>query len=142
MALIYACSPSLAHSGDGDGPTLVDSGSSPPNVGEPKARGGSPPPLALAGSSVTNYKTSSRPLGANTEIACSWIAEGRMVMTASSYSRLAGAVFALVAILQLARALAGLPITIGNTSIPLWASWVACVVAAGLAWFGWNVSKT
>ena len=62
-------------------------------------------------------------------------------MSATSYSRLAGAIFALVAILQLARSLSGWPITIGNITIPLWASWVACVVAAGLAWFGLTASK-
>jgi hypothetical protein len=56
-----------------------------------------------------------------------------------SYSHLAGMVFALVAVLQLARALAGWPVQIGTTAIPLWASWVAFVVAAGLAWFGLTV---
>jgi hypothetical protein len=62
-------------------------------------------------------------------------------MTTTSYSRLAGAIFALVSILQLARALASWPITIGDTAIPLWASWVACVAAAGLAWLGLTASK-
>jgi hypothetical protein len=53
-----------------------------------------------------------------------------------SYSRLAGAIFAIIAILQLVRALAGWPVTIGGTAIPVWASWIAFVVAGVLAWIG------
>jgi hypothetical protein len=53
-----------------------------------------------------------------------------------SYSRLAGTIFAIVAILQLIRALAGSPVTIAGTAIPVWASWVAFVIAAALAWIG------
>jgi len=67
--------------------------------------------------------------------------ERRVGMTTASYSRLAGAVFALVALLQLVRALAGWPITIADTMIPLWASWVACVVAGGFAWLGLTASR-
>jgi hypothetical protein len=64
-------------------------------------------------------------------------------MSAKDYSRLAAIIFAIVALLQLVRAVSGWPITIGaTTSIPLWASWVACVVAAVLAWFGFNASRT
>ena len=62
-------------------------------------------------------------------------------MTATSYSRLAGAVFAVVALLQLVRTVAGWPITIGDMTLPLWPSWVACVVAAGLAWLGLTASR-
>jgi hypothetical protein len=62
-------------------------------------------------------------------------------MTATSYSRLAAAIFAVVALLQLIRALAGWPVTVGDTTIPLWPSWVACVVAAGLAWLGFTASR-
>jgi hypothetical protein len=62
-------------------------------------------------------------------------------MTGSSYSRLAGTVFAVVALLQLIRALSGWPITVGDMLIPVWASWVACVVAAGLAWLGFAASR-
>jgi hypothetical protein len=53
-----------------------------------------------------------------------------------TYSRLAGAIFAIVAILQLLRALAGWPVTIGRTAIPVWVSWVAFVIAGMLAWIG------
>jgi hypothetical protein len=46
-------------------------------------------------------------------------------------------IFAIIALLQLARAASGWPITVGTSiSIPQWASWVACIVAAGLAWLG------
>jgi len=63
-------------------------------------------------------------------------------MTARSYARLAAVIFAIVAVLQLARAASGLPLTVGTTtSIPLWASWIACFVAAGLAWLGFNASR-
>jgi hypothetical protein len=53
-----------------------------------------------------------------------------------AFARLAGAVFAIVALLQLMRALAGWPITVGRKEVPLWASWMACVIAGLLAWFG------
>jgi hypothetical protein len=62
--------------------------------------------------------------------------KGSLVVNATSYSRLAATVFAVVALLQLIRALAGWPITIGDTPIPVWASWLACVVAASLTWLG------
>jgi hypothetical protein len=64
-------------------------------------------------------------------------------MTAKTYSRLAAAIFAIVALLQFARAASGWPIIVGPTiHMPLWASWIACVVAAGLAWLGFAASRT
>lgn len=62
-------------------------------------------------------------------------------MSATSYSRLAGAIFALIALLQLIRAVAGWPISISDMTLPLRPSWVACVVAAGLAWLGFTASR-
>jgi hypothetical protein len=59
-----------------------------------------------------------------------------MLMNAASYARLAGAIFAIIALLQLGRAVTGLPLMAGGTSIPVWASWVAGVVTGGLAWLG------
>ena len=64
------------------------------------------------------------------------------LMTTQSYSRLASLIFAVVAVLQLIRAVSGWPITVGaTTSIPLWASWVACVIAGVLAWIGFEASR-
>jgi hypothetical protein len=54
-------------------------------------------------------------------------------MSPSSYARLAAVVFAIVAIVQLARAAAGWPVTIGAAEVPLWASWFACVIGTGPA---------
>jgi hypothetical protein len=63
-------------------------------------------------------------------------------MTANSYSRLAALIFVVVAALQLIRAVSGWPVTVGaTTSIPLWASWVACVIAGVLAWIGFDASR-
>ena len=63
-------------------------------------------------------------------------------MSARDYSRLAAIIFAIVALVQLVRAVIGWPITIGAThSIPLVASWVVCVVAAVLAWLGFNAER-
>jgi hypothetical protein len=63
-------------------------------------------------------------------------------MTAKNFSLLAALIFAVVAVLQLIRAVSGAPVTIGTTiSIPLWASWVTCVVAAILAWSGFAASR-
>jgi membrane protein implicated in regulation of membrane protease activity len=50
-----------------------------------------------------------------------------------SYRKISGAVFALVAIGHGARAAAGLPVTIGTTSVPVWISWVFCLASAVLS---------
>jgi hypothetical protein len=62
-------------------------------------------------------------------------------MVASNYSLLSAFIFTLVAVLQLVRAIKGWSVTIGKASIPLWASWIACVVAAILAWLGFAASQ-
>jgi hypothetical protein len=63
-------------------------------------------------------------------------------MNAKNFSLLAALIFTIVAVLQFARAISGWPVTLGTTiPIPLWASWVACVVAAVLAWLGFNASR-
>ena len=62
-------------------------------------------------------------------------------MSPTSYSRLAGTIFTLVAVLQALRALAGWPILIADTAIPLWVSWAACAVAAGFASLGFKASR-
>ena len=64
-------------------------------------------------------------------------------MTAENYARLA-LIFAVVAVLQLARAVGGWPVTVGAAySIPLWASWIACVVAVRCPCLGkfWRISR-
>ena len=61
-------------------------------------------------------------------------------MTAANYSLLAAVIFALVAILQLVRAVKGLPVTVGQTSVPIWASWIACGVAGIVASLGFAAS--
>jgi hypothetical protein len=62
-------------------------------------------------------------------------------MNATSYARLAGAVFAVVALLQLVRAVAGWSVSFEGTAIPLGASWIACVIAGALAWLGFTASR-
>jgi hypothetical protein len=64
------------------------------------------------------------------------------MMRASSYARLAAVVFAIVALLQLARAVGGWPISVGGTEVPVWPSWVAFVVTGTLAWLGFAASRT
>ena len=63
-------------------------------------------------------------------------------MTANNYALLAALIFALIAVLQLVRAIGGWPINVGTTfSVPVWASWIACIVMAGLAWLGFTASR-
>ena len=59
-----------------------------------------------------------------------------------SYSRLAALLFAIIAVLQFTRAVGGWQVVVnGTTSVPVWASWIACVVTAGLAWIGFDASR-
>jgi hypothetical protein len=60
---------------------------------------------------------------------------------ASQFSLLSALIFTLVAVLQLVRAMRRWPVTVGAISVPLWASWVACVVAVILAWLGFSAYK-
>ena len=50
-----------------------------------------------------------------------------------SYRKISGIVFAFVAIGHGARAAMGVPITIGTSSVPIWMSWAAFVVAGSLS---------
>jgi hypothetical protein len=66
-------------------------------------------------------------------------------MTAKNYALLAALVFAIIAALQLVRAIGGWPINVGNVgttfSVPVWPSWIASIVMAGLAWLGFTASR-
>lgn len=62
-------------------------------------------------------------------------------MTAQSYSRIAAVVFAVVALLQLSRALLGWDVSIAGLAVPLWASWIAVLVAGLLAWLGFTARR-
>ena len=62
-------------------------------------------------------------------------------MSASAFSVLAALVFAVVSILQLGRAVLGAPVSIGSYDVPVWASWVAFLVAGVLAAIGFTATS-
>jgi uncharacterized membrane protein YdjX (TVP38/TMEM64 family) len=51
-------------------------------------------------------------------------------------------VFSLVALLQLLRVALGWEVTVNGIFIPFWASLIACVVAATLAFMLWREART
>ncbi len=57
------------------------------------------------------------------------------------FTTLAVVLFSLIALLQLARFLLGWEVTVNGMAIPLWASGVAFVVAAGLAAMVWQEQR-
>jgi hypothetical protein len=57
-------------------------------------------------------------------------------MNQKTFSGLASAIFALVALLHLWRAYMEWPVVIGGWSVPIWISWIGLVVAGGLSYFG------
>ena len=54
------------------------------------------------------------------------------------FSAVAAVVFALVALAQLLRLILGWSVVVNGINIPLWASAVACLIAAGLAVMMWR----
>jgi hypothetical protein len=50
-----------------------------------------------------------------------------------TYITVSGAVFGVVAVVQALRAVMQLPVHVGSLEVPVWASWIAAVVAGGLA---------
>jgi hypothetical protein len=59
-------------------------------------------------------------------------------MTALQYSRLAAIIFAIIALLQLLRAISGFEISVGGEIMPIWPSWIAAIVAGFLAYLGFT----
>jgi hypothetical protein len=62
-------------------------------------------------------------------------------MDPKSYSRLTAAIFAIIALLQLVRAVFGWEITLNGTPVPVWPSWLVCGVALVLTWLGFTASR-
>lgn len=62
-------------------------------------------------------------------------------MQQKQYNLVVGTVFLIVALVHLLRALMGWEILIGGFIVPLWASWLAFVVAGTLSYLGFKLSK-
>ena len=63
-------------------------------------------------------------------------AVGVRAMDQKTFTLIAGAIFAVVALLHLLRVYMAWPVTIGGWTVPMWVSWIAFVVAGGLSYFG------
>ncbi len=57
------------------------------------------------------------------------------------FTLIAALVFGLVALLQMLRLILGWPVVVNGFAIPLWASAVACLVAAVLAVMVWREAR-
>jgi hypothetical protein len=62
-------------------------------------------------------------------------------MNAKAFSLVAGVIFALVALFHLVRIFMEWTVIIGDWPIPMWVSWIALVVAGGLALLGLRLSE-
>jgi len=62
-------------------------------------------------------------------------------MDVKTFSLVTGVIFAVVALFHLVRIVMDWSVIIGDWSIPMWVSWVALVVAGGLALLGLRLSK-
>ena len=61
-------------------------------------------------------------------------------MDQRTYNIVTAALLLIVAALHLLRIIFGWPAQIGGLAIPLWASWLALVVAGGLAYCGFRLT--
>ena len=61
-------------------------------------------------------------------------------MDQKTFIIVAGAIFAVVALLHVLRILMGWPAVIGGWEVPMWVSWIALVVAGGLSYFGLSLA--
>ena len=62
-------------------------------------------------------------------------------MDRKQYLTVAGAIFVIVALAHLVRALMDWPIVIAGWIVPMWLSWLAFAVAAALGYFGLTLAK-
>ena len=61
-------------------------------------------------------------------------------MDQKTFNIIAGVIFALVALFHLLRVAMGWPAVIGGWAVPMWVSWIALVVTAGLSYFGLSLA--
>jgi len=66
---------------------------------------------------------------------------GGSLMDAKTFSLVAGLIFALVALIHLVRIFEEWPVIIGDWSVPKSVSWVALIVAGGLALLGLRLGQ-
>jgi len=64
--------------------------------------------------------------------------DARMTRTHAGYATASAIVFTLVALFQVYRAVAALPVQIGGTSVPVAASWGIAAFAGLMALWGWR----
>ena len=57
-------------------------------------------------------------------------------MTEKTFSTLAAAIFAVVAVLHLVRILIGWSIVVDGWTVPMWVSWVGLIIAGALSYYG------
>ena len=62
-------------------------------------------------------------------------------MSLENFGRLAAAIFAIIAGLQLIRALMGVQVMAGNMTVPVWPSWLAFIAFGTLAWLGFTARR-
>jgi hypothetical protein len=62
-------------------------------------------------------------------------------MDAKTFSLVAGVIFAVVALAHVARIVMDWSVIIGDWSIPMWLSWIALIVAGGLALLGLRLGQ-
>jgi hypothetical protein len=62
-------------------------------------------------------------------------------MNPKTYILLTAILFSIICLVQLSRIALGWEVVIGGWNVPMWVSWLAVVVAAVLAFFGFTYSR-
>jgi hypothetical protein len=62
-------------------------------------------------------------------------------MEGKPYAVVSGIVFALVALAHLIRAIQGWPVLIGDWQLAVWVSWLAVLIAGGLAVWAFSIAR-
>jgi len=62
-------------------------------------------------------------------------------MSEKKFLIISGLIFLVVAVIHVLRLALGWQVIIGDWAVPMWVSWVACVIAGFLAYVGWKLSR-
>lgn len=62
-------------------------------------------------------------------------------MPTKPYIVVSGALFGVIALLQLLRAFSEWPVQVASLTIPVWLSWIAALVTGSLAVWAFNVAR-